>query len=461
MFLHVEAVNFDSTIFDTQDISTVRGSSRAIEDIIANFASQIEQSQILRVGGAAVTAKTDLSLSDLARNLPNDLQDVFPHLVFIEGRDAESDLTAIARARHRQHRQASLAPWGAAKERPCDIDKQRPASKEIRKGDKAMKVSASVYARRKYGKDAKSGLYQALGSDIPSALPQDFHDLVGGLPASEGIAEAAQSKLVVIHADGAGFGDAMRSVGSQRFSERLAELHAGLLKGLFKWLATMGARGVTLDGAPRLETLLFGGEDMDFVLPGWLVFDFLREFYRLTKDWDVDTHPLSHRLGCVVGHYKTPIRQLRSLAHDAVDVLRDCEGTNIYSIDIFESAAPPSDGLSAHRKRLFGAGVDADSFAERLEALEHDHSLLDALVSQDQADTLIARSQIYGLLQLERNFGSADFDKQVTDKFIDYCTRTNRSFDPKDPFSILPFSGGEALRLAKVAQLWDYLGAQK
>ena len=109
--------------------------------------------------------------------------------------------------------------------------------------------------------------------------------------------------------------------------------------------------------------LLWGGDELMFVMPSWLAFAVVEEFFAATRDWSIDGHRLTHTLGLVICHYKTPIRQARALAHKIADEIKERSTTigsgNAVGIEIFESLMPPEDDLSSHRARLYGAQGDA------------------------------------------------------------------------------------------------------
>lgn len=456
--LHFEAVNFAATVFDTQDISTIRGSSRALEDIVQNMAGQIERAggEVVRAGGAQLTARTGLGLGDLVNGLPESLRAIYPHLSFVTGTGA-TEIEAMQKARNSQFRQRVVPDWGPAAAHPCMLDRTRPAQVARKLGGETIRISQSVDLRREYGRQARSGLYARLGVAPPEHLPNSFEDLVAAPPSD--VAEVARSKLVVIHADGAGFGDALAKVGASRFSADLVPLQAGLMRALLDKLSSLGPRGLTADGALRFETLLFGGEDMDFVLPAWLVFDFLKAFSEATRDWEIGGVHLSHRVGCIIAHRKTPIRQMRQLAHDAVDLLRGCDGVDVFSIDTFESAAPPDD-LDAHRRRVFGPQAEPGFFAESLSQAAADLRKLSALAHAGDDEAATSRSQIHTLLAPHHDFAAQGTSADVARAFADFRLRIGRPLAGEEPLSELPFSGPFAMRLAKTALAWDYVGGE-
>ena len=75
--------------------------------------------------------------------------------------------------------------------------------------------------------------------------------------------------------------------------------------------------------ALRFETLLWGGDELMFVLPAWAGFEFARLFFERTADWKIGTTPFTHSAGLVFCSAKTPIRIARELASMIADDIKE------------------------------------------------------------------------------------------------------------------------------------------
>ncbi len=74
--------------------------------------------------------------------------------------------------------------------------------------------------------------------------------------------------------------------------------------------------------ALRFETLLWGGDELMFVLPAWAGFEFAQRFFRYTCGWKTGGYELSHSAGLVFCSAKTPIRIARDLAQMIADDIK-------------------------------------------------------------------------------------------------------------------------------------------
>lgn len=96
----------------------------------------------------------------------------------------------------------------------------------------------------------------------------------------------------------------------------------------------------------RLETLLWGGDEMLFVLPAWLGFEFLQRFYQSAETWKLsDGAPLTHAAGIVFCKAKSPIRIIQKLAKALAErVKEECSREqSAWDYMVLESMDYPTD----------------------------------------------------------------------------------------------------------------------
>lgn len=102
-----------------------------------------------------------------------------------------------------------------------------------------------------------------------------------------------------------------------------------------------------LDGdVIRLETLLWGGDEMLFVLPAWIGFEFLQDFYLSAEQWKLsDDESLTHAAGIVFCKAKTPMRIIQKLAKMLAErVKSDCSREkSAWDYIVLESIDYPTD----------------------------------------------------------------------------------------------------------------------
>ena len=205
-----------------------------------------------------------------------------------------------------------------------------------------------------------------------------------------------------------------------------------MLKAATDWLAA-GALGNWPDtfavadsyrGQPvlglRFETILWGGDELAFVMPAWLATTFVEGFFRHSAGWTInndrtgESFQLTHAVGVAIGHVKVPIRQLRTIAKDAADAAKEAglRSVNSVTFEIFESLHPPDDDLGRWRKSVFGDSVDDNELAKKL-ALPGDFSKVlarfEAIVRGESRKEGFRpgfpRSQIYTALRKLREQG--------------------------------------------------------
>lgn len=469
-YVHIEGVNFNNTILDTSDISTVRGASRAYEDIVAAFAKAIPDADIITCGASKLTAKTALRLSDLRAKLSGVLKVLAEGLSFVEG-EGDTVEAAIARAQISALRQWTVEAPTAGIE-ACALSHRQAA--EVTGGIKGN-LSRFVHQRREYGLAYRRNL---VGKDFRFA--RDFEELVqtkANLPLS------ASAKFAAVYVDGAGFGAALAALingagesAAARDSARKAySAAASSLQNDIVNKAMLWAQQVSDDDRLQLEVLLAGGDDMIFVVPAWKLMDFLTAFADWTSNAKLAGHPVWFRAGCIIAHHKTPIRQVLGLAEAAVNEMRAARAMparneiGLYSIDVLESAAPPPDGLESHRRRRFGASVGSKSFCWPLGSIQDLKIAIDGARSDErdaQLRPLPPRSQIFRLLAGLEDLGQDSADETIRQRYSGYAAVVQGMVEGQsaailsDAFQLDGLGRGVplALQLAFVTELWDYTG---
>ena len=275
--VRVEAVNFAATIFDTNDLSTIRGGGLACLDVaqaaeaaLANVSTTPPQ---LLVSGASqcafrIRAGIDdaLTASEVRKVVEGHMRaadgalrtvphaymmhvvDIAPLAEPVTDAEIERALaTAEARNRTRQFRQWTQAPIAFSDNaKDADkVDRVRPATVRahfpkgkvlIAEDDNIGKdktssdlvpVSPSVKARRDYGQAARQEFYRSvlkgqLNRKLATAAPglrfsQSLQDIVADPPDEVGL--SVRNKIAVVYADGNRFGKVRDKVGTIAFSE--------------------------------------------------------------------------------------------------------------------------------------------------------------------------------------------------------------------------------------------------
>lgn len=344
--LRVEAMNLASFVYDTSRLPTVRGGGllllRAPKKIETWLKADPRASAVetLRAGASAGVFAFEAEPAD-AKALRDALEAwlgedkelehaTFAVDVLAASGDYQRDLEALlAVNRFRQMRSPTAAYPSQASEGPCAVDGIRPGSElDYLPGEGRQRkgVSISVKLRTEYGRKQKQAFYkeeagEELDGDFLEEMPfaRDFHDLADD--PSQG---RLDGKMAVLHFDGNGFGEFQRkhckTAGeARRFDEALQTQKREMLRSLLEeihsqptgWLS----RGKSTV-AYRFETLLWGGDELLFVVPAWKGWWLLGEIYERMSGlaWTFDGRPLTFAAGLVLCHSKAPIRRIKRLA---------------------------------------------------------------------------------------------------------------------------------------------------
>ena len=341
IFVQVEAVNIYPTLFDTQQLSVIRGGSYFVAKAIQAVVEHPTFGQHLQPLSSGASSGLFRLLSnqdpeDLAREIARWLGTNPAYRLFTftvescraEGlRDAREILAA--KVRFRQLRQVTQVPdqpdeGGQAVVDPCGIDGRRrsnPRRIEKIKG-KDTPVSTSVGTRLAKGRELKAGFYfELLGKaeDLDLTVSERerlerLHKRLHEVSFSEDLESLARcdkfrslnNKIAVIYLDGNRFGAIQRDLVTSPdlqidFDRGIRSARAGLMVGLLDALIDENVDGKQgrarlretsflpasdrVERALRFETLLWGGDEMTLVAPAWLGFALIQLFYRLTADW--------------------------------------------------------------------------------------------------------------------------------------------------------------------------------
>ena len=505
--LRAEGVNFGATMFDTNDISTIRGASlalaglnRTIRDALARAgARNVEErfsgaSQCLfgfeAPGGDAEAVATAVR----AALLNADPKEPWRHLaVMVDALPAEDERAGErrleARNKAQQLRRFSVPalPFSTQPRRPDPFEGIQPGTVPTRlprgkvlggapggEGAAAADLAPSVAARRRYGRTARQSFYRdELGEAAASVrVTESIQDIVHRPP--EGLPLSVASKIAVVYADGNRFGAVRDAIGSPAFSTAIVPLRRALLGRIVAWLGSApGDPALTVwdeadKPALRFETLLYGGDEFMVVLPAWLAASFVEGFFAHTAEWSAGGQRLTHAVGVAIAGAKTPIRQLRTIAKSAADIAKEARlrAADSVTFEVFESVAPPDTPLANLRTAQYGRheeGALARRIALPGHAFAEARRLIARLKGEDGSEGF-PRSQIYAALRAVRaQPGGAGFFSEKSDEAVEaalerYAARAGA--DRSVGIGELRLPGfeprGRALDLALIAGLWDY-----
>lgn len=385
--LRIEGVNLAHCIGDTEDLSTRRGGSLMLLDAIDRIATEntahLEKistgasTGLFKVTGDGATARK--SIEDILKSEP------FRYGTFvideIDRPDVDfpqAEIAATAANRWRQMQGLSFSAMGlGSASAVCAVDEVRPGRQEKTVKVDTRLVSDSVSSRRKEGLDAKRRFYQKrLGPDFRDSFAEDFEGIASG-PVAGLTPESLAGKIAVFYADGNRFGHIARDCKSA------SDLAAwdGYIKGqrlalLAKLLSHAAGRHYWRNGqALRLETLLWGGDELMFVVPGWCGLELARLFFDQTRGLrypDRDSgQPLTHAAGLVFCHQQAPISRISQLAKALAEKGKANRETNSLNWLVLESFDHTGSDLDDYHTRRFKSAVNWSSLVLNPESLNH------------------------------------------------------------------------------------------
>lgn len=505
--VRVEAVNLDVSVFDTDDLSTIRGGGYANllipEDVLKalgrcglgemvvvftgasqavgtlNAMAGVDQQRIEAELDAFASGRREMPGADAA------VAAVLPHLSII---GAAVDLAdgyevarrrAVAAVRTRQLTRPTLdigRAFDTSALRPCRIDGMRPATD----GDDG-EVSAGVAARRRFGRGLRQRVYKRILGRDRSDLPifaDSFADLVEDPPA--GLPPTLQSKIAVVHFDGNAFTRireaAIAAAGGKglapnaveaKFADVVKNQRAKLLDAMIDAFSADARmfRGKKL----RFETLMWGGDEAVFVVPAWKVADLVGLLARQFADrgWTFDDKPLTHGIGVLACQVKMPIATARALVSAILDgakaALPKEKPDNSLSIQMIESIEPPAGSLGAFRRQLYGTDeptaftiVGADRMLGFVD--------LGRKVTDPQAG--LPKSQLFGLIEAVRHGGNAAGHDIMADAVAQTVRRSLSGAGDDERAALVAALTGEgfgrcsthgAFGLMRLAEMWELL----
>lgn len=485
--LRIEAVNLVFVIDDTEDLSTRRGGSsmllHAIELLRESFAAQLDPISTGASVGLFALLPAAGDGQQLLREVRAFLQDpAQPHahatfavdLVHDSSFRQASEKALSANRWWQMQRLNFTTIWGEA-EPACAIDEIRPATaRDHLPAGGVRAISASVHARRQAGRELRQSLYRRiLGHDPGLAFTNDTESLssfpAGGYPD---IPSNLDGKMALFYADGNRFGrfqrDCRDAAALQSWDKEIKSRRRRLLQSLLDWLAqTPWAR--TSDGKLRFETLLWGGDEMLFLLPAWLGLEFAEKFFSLTADWCYRDEALTHAAGLVMARHSTPISQLQKLArqlaeHGKSDAHKAHDSLSWIVLESFDHAG---DQIDRYWERN---GIGQDGWEQllldrgRLQALRDCEPLKDALPRSAMMRTL--RILAMGRQQRERQLlegtslsceqALSAAQRQTLQKLWQAFGATWSPLLPADD-ALPAWASQQAVAWSALLELWDYL----
>jgi len=509
-YLLVEGVNIYANVLDTNQLSIIRGTSFLLKDAVDKVTDKFKgQLKAISTGASSGLYLVDSSNNSPANSPKNDNQQLaelidkvcaflntpnkdFSLLSFVVETCEATDLLEAKEKLLTQLRIRQMRSLIAVPDRQYVDDLNRPDQLEghrvAREGhhykiqsDTSRYLSDSIFRRWEYGKKKKFNFYfDQKSRDLINAENKDsvlasikdigFYNDFEALAKHPDDDHKLNNKLAVIYMDGNSFSKKQRDyiknaadqvVAQRDFDEKIQGYRANFIFQLLKkYLEQEKSEKI------RLETLLWGGDEMLFVVPAWLGFDLLQFFFDQSKNWQLDNKPLTHAAGLVFCHAKTPIANIRTLAQSIADTIKDTptgREQNAWAYLVLESIDYPSNNNIKDFNQKYYEQVLADSKPALIPAFEGNFDVVKASLEYLIDQQLLSTRQLYKIVYaIKDNQNSIDdaFEKSWDQLVEQRNDDSLRSLHPveKQEYRLLQLTKDkEALskHLKEVATLFD------
>ncbi|CAK8712534.1 hypothetical protein GMJAKD_01795 [Candidatus Electrothrix aarhusensis] len=348
----------------------------------------------------------------------------------------------------------------------CDFDKIRPGGeKHWLKREKKEYISLSVDCRRKFGRENKQKFYEEVTKIEGLKFTNEFSQISSNPP--DEVSRSLDKKIAFIYIDGNQFGNIQQAstspkeqrdfdTGTREGREKvLAEILHRIKDDPAWWWEEQGEKLI------RLETLLWGGDEIIWVVPAWQGWWLLQTFYELANKYI--RHPqkkdesLKHAAGLVFCHHKAPIKTIEALAKSLADGFAK-EGENrkrnMIAYQVLESFDHAGTDLAGFRKKQLGkCGAPQDLLIEA----EHMEDIQDFVQQLKREDMDFPHRKLYQIFDAYRNH---DPEKgELCTKAEQYKQKLlERSQEPLQ--KLQEIFGNNQAHWLHLIDLWDYLPAE-
>ena len=317
-YLRVEGVNLDAFVYDTRNLSTVRGGSLLLLDAVAAVTKHLGEDVETISRGASIGLFRIKSGEPAAHVLAVRkilAEGDYSHGTFmvdvVSGpADREANEAGIAANRWQQMQSSTLAvpELDHAARDVCRLDGVRPSDPNL-KVQKAI-VSPATYARWHHGHDQKQRFYEVVTrlTGLPK-FATEFEDIASGTSKRD-------QKMAVFYADGNKFGSIQQKGTLAAWDTDVRAKRSAFLQSFLETEVLKKPKDWMKGDVVRFETLLWGGDELMFVMPAALGWRFAAFFFQQFKDWSFEGQPLTHSAALVFAHHHAPIHRLKRLAKD-------------------------------------------------------------------------------------------------------------------------------------------------
>ncbi len=348
-YARIEAINLSYSVYDTNDISTIRGGSFMVLNAFRNLEAAENGITVLSSNASEFLCKysardekeANSIFQTLVNKIPAEVKSIASFVGgFCEVHDTDGFQKTTERLkaenRWQQYKMLSfpLPNVDQTAEQACSLDGVRPGVHEI--GEDEIQ-STAVFLRRKRGREFKHKIYKEI---LRSNWDEKFieSEVVGFTKHLEELSTNPKQgklngKIALIYLDGNRFG-AMRDAlckDEDFFRQFQEHIQGNLRKPALKAVldrAAGDANFQTQDGKIEFEMLMWGGDEIEWVVPAWQALSVLNIFYQeaamhRTQENTPDAAHFTHSGGVVFCHHNLPILQIRQYARQLCDLVKE------------------------------------------------------------------------------------------------------------------------------------------
>jgi hypothetical protein len=464
-YLRIEGVNLANFVYDSQDLSTVRGGSLLLLDAIEEVRQNIPSVQLdaVTTGASSGLFQFDVVDEAAAESVRQEVERFlsvhpqFKHATFVVDiqcgstdfvRDREA---LLARNRWRQMYQPTVAipAWNTQGGlRVCEIDRLRTATHSM-PGPKGTpeRVSASVWIRREFGRTQKQQFYeQQTGAEILRRFAQNLDELT-----SDPTRGNLHHKMAVIYLDGNGFGalqnkECVSSQTQRQFDVTIKDYRRTMLKALLRAMEDEKS-WISQHDRYCLETLLWGGDEIIWVVPAWQGWNTLALFYQQSRHWEFAGQRLTHAAGLVFCHHTAPIHRITTLARDLAELAKETSRKDsLFAYQVLESFDHIGRDLKEFLTERYGEPKDLVLSGDRMDGVAE-------AFAQLKREEALPRRKLHQIVhQLPQ-------DMPQVGSIIHAVTQDLNVVQGGALMVLRNYFGTHHMGWLHLAELWDYVGS--
>jgi len=358
-YFRVEAVNLDSSVYDTNDISTIRGGSFMIQDAIKTAYEQVKKvyskqlsciSTAASIGLFKLNSENETEVDEIIRLFMEQVNSATPDFgTFAHAKQLISkektftqhltELTNICRRIQYQSPTLVLPSVEGSENQDeyCQFDGLRPAIKEITKGENTKKwASHATIKRQEKGKKLRNKLYFKLTNNKPVEHIDTESPFTNDLEKLSKSSDAGKLDGIIafIYIDGNRFGTIRERLCKdenlyEKFQTKVqTEIQETAFKDIVEYAQQEQEKSFLTPTKNkkyqiRMETLLWGGDEIEWVVPAWQAFKVINILYECLSGCEkFEGVNLTYSAGVVFCHHNVPILQVRKFAHQLCDLAK-------------------------------------------------------------------------------------------------------------------------------------------